>query len=87
MSLFGLYGGGKGVVVGVRCRVSSGTGEGGAARSVSFTELNAALLVITQRAKHTAVETRFVLAEGAHQSADASGGGLGGLVTMSGVKG
>ena len=29
---------------------------------------------LTQRAKHSATETRFALAEGAHQSADASGG-------------
>jgi hypothetical protein len=33
--------------------------------------------LLTQRAKHSATETRFALAEGAHQSADASGGGLG----------
>jgi hypothetical protein len=30
---------------------------------------------LTQRAKHSATETRFALAEGAHQSADASEGG------------
>jgi hypothetical protein len=38
---------------------------------------NATLLVIIQRAKHTATEMRSALAEGAHHSADASGGGWG----------
>jgi hypothetical protein len=45
----------------------------------------ATLLVTTQRAKHTATETRIALAEGAHQSADASGGVWGVLETVFGV--